>query len=353
MSLRFDLTVPLARYVAMNSRDLPFPFKRYQIGKVFRGESPQKGRFREFYQCDIDVIGRDKLPIAYDAEFPNIIYLILKELGIPNFQIQMNNRKLLSGFFESIEMQERSVELMRVIDKVDKLTQEQFTGELIVVLSVGKNMNGDDAEGVKQVVEKVQQFIKITSLEELLLLDIKNETFLNGVSEIKTLFENLLIPKEFYSLNLKIARGLDYYTGTVYETFITSNPEFGSICSGGRYDNLASCYTKDKYPGVGISIGLTRLFDRFVGAGLLTFGPKSPIDYLIIPMSSDALPEAQRLGNKLRDEDKKIDVFVEDLDLKKKIAYANKLGIQSALLVFVDKVLIKDMKTGEQTPFTI
>ena len=255
LSLRFDLTVPLAKYVAKNYGNLSFPFRRYQIGKVYRGERAQKGRYREFYQCDIDIIGDGELDIINDAELPSVIYTLFKELGFDDFTIKINNRKLLSGLFESLSQDIKSIEILRIIDKIEKIGKQAVISELEKL-----GLNNED-------INKIISFIEIDGttdekLEKVENLKIENETYKNGINEIKEVIKYVRlfgIPEQNFSLDLTIARGLDYYTGTVYETFLNNYRELGSVCSGGRYENLAEYYTDKKLPGVGISIGLTRL----------------------------------------------------------------------------------------------
>ena len=256
LSLRFDLTVPLAKYVSARYNELSFPFKRYQIGKVFRGERPQKGRFREFYQCDIDVIGDGELSLMYDAEIPSIIYDIFTKMNIGKFVIRINSRKILNGFFENLNLSDKYQDILRIIDKMEKVSEE----DLIDML---KEINLTD-----EIVNKILSFVKIKGSNENILnslknLNIENEMFVNGINELETVINSLRamnIDEEYFVIDLTIARGLDYYTGIVYETKLVDYPQIGSVCSGGRYDDLATYYTDRKLPGVGISIGLTRLF---------------------------------------------------------------------------------------------
>ena len=256
IAMRFDLTVPLAKYVAKNYGNLSFPFRRYQIGKVYRGEKAQKGRFREFYQCDIDIIGDGELSTINDAEIPSVIYNLIKELGFDDFTIRINNRKILNGLFEYINQKDNSVEILRIIDKIEKIGKDAVIEELEKI-------------GVsKEATEKIISFIEIEGttdekLQKLQDLNIKNEIFETGLKELTEVVHYIRmfgVPDTNFKVDLTIARGLDYYTGTVYETFLNNYRELGSICSGGRYENLAEYYTDKKLPGVGISIGLTRLF---------------------------------------------------------------------------------------------
>ena len=280
LTLRFDLTVPLAKYVSLYSNNLSFPFRRYQIGKVYRGERAQRGRFREFYQCDIDVIGDGELNIINDAEIPSIIYKTFKELGLENFTIKINNRKILTGFFEEIDAKEDNVNIMRIIDKIEKIGEENVKKEL---LELGIQENN---------IDKIIKFIRTTGnkdekLEKLSKLDIKNELFNEGLKELSEVINYIRlfnVPEDYFDIDISIARGLDYYTGTVYETFLNEYKSIGSICSGGRYDDLAGYYTEKKLPGVGISIGLTRLFFVLNDIGLIKAEKNSISEVLIVSM---------------------------------------------------------------------
>lgn len=348
LSLRFDLTVPLAKYVAKNYGNLSFPFRRYQIGKVYRGERMQKGRFREFYQCDIDIIGDEKLDIINDAELPSVIYTIFKELGFDNFTIRLNNRKILNGLFESIGQKESSVEILRVIDKIDKIGKEAVIEEL---QKLGVTQNA---------IDKIVSFIEIdgTTDEKLAKLEdlkIENDIFSKGLSELTEVVKYMRlfgIPDSNFKVDLTIARGLDYYTGTVYETFLNDYRELGSVCSGGRYENLAEYYTDKKLPGVGISIGLTRLFYKLNELNLINANKKSVSDVLIIPMV-DNLEKPIRLATKLRSVGINTEIYLNDKKLKAKFKYADKLEIPKVIIIGEDelkenKVKIKDMQTGEE-----
>ncbi len=348
LSLRFDLTVPLARYVAQNFSSLTFPFRRYQIGKVYRGERNQKGRFREFYQCDIDIVGNNSLSILNDAEIPSIIYSIFNNLGFKDFTIKINNRKLLNGFFESLEIQDKS-EVLKTIDKIDKIGVTTATEEL---LNSGLS---------KEVVEKILEFINISgSNDDILLLlnnlNISNSSFKDGVCELSTVTKYIKlfgVPDENFKIDLKISRGLDYYTGTVYETFLNEYPSIGSVCSGGRYDDLAEYYTKQKLPGVGISIGLTRLFYQLNEVGFFKNSTTSSITKaLVIPLDNN-IDYGISLANALRDKGVITEIYLEDTKLVKKLGYANKLNIPFVLLIGETEsknktVTIKNMVTGEQ-----
>lgn len=348
LSLRFDLTVPLSKYVAKNYGNLSFPFRRYQVGKVYRGERTQKGRFREFYQCDIDVIGDGELDIINDAELPSIIYTIFKELGFDNFTICINNRKILNGLFESLGQKENAVEILRVIDKIDKIGKEAVIEEL-TKLKVEKTE-----------IETIMNFIAIdgTSDEKIKKLEnlgIENEVYAKGVGELKQVVKNIRlfgVPDNNFKVDLTIARGLDYYTGTVYETFLNDHREVGSVCSGGRYENLAEYYTDKKLPGVGISIGLTRLFYKLNELNLIKTEQKSVSQVLIIPMLED-LEQPIKLATELRKLGVNTEVYLNDKKLKAKFKYADKLKIPYVVVIGEDEIAtntanVKNMETGEE-----
>lgn len=348
LSLRFDLTVPLAKYVAKNYGNLSFPFRRYQIGKVYRGERAQKGRYREFYQCDIDIIGDETLDLTNDAELPAIIYTTIRNLGFENFTIKINNRKILNGLYESIGQKENSIEIMRIIDKLDKIGENAVKEELAKL------------EISSEVIEKIIQFIKIDGatdekIEKLENFKINNEMFEKGVNELKQVVQNIRlfgVPDKNFTVDLTIARGLDYYTGTVYETFLDDYRELGSICSGGRYENLAEHYTDKKLPGVGISIGLTRLFSKLNELNLIKAEKKSISDILIITMTENkAVPF--KLATDLRALGVNTEIYLNDKKIKTKMKYADKLEIPYVILIGDNeieskKIKIKNMKTGEE-----
>ena len=349
LAMRFDLTVPLAKYVALYNNSLTFPFKRYQIGKVYRGERPQKGRFREFYQCDIDIIDRDELNIVYDAEVLAVIYTVFKKLELPAFKIYINNRKLLSGFLESLNIADKTVDVLRLVDKIKKIPEEAFLGEL-GDLGLPEDKN-----------KKLLEFIKINGLNNEILkrlksFNIQNETYQNGLSELKTVIsqaKKLGIPGKNVQIDLSITRGLDYYTGTVYETFFDQYPEFGSVCSGGRYDNLSNVFMDKKFPGVGISIGLTRLYDQLHGRGLLKIKGPTPNKVLVITQSGEYAGKALELLGALRKEDIAADVLLRDCKFKKKMEYANKIQTPYAVIIGENEVkngyyTLKDMTKGTQ-----
>ena len=348
LSLRFDLTVPLAKFVAKNYGNLSFPFRRYQIGKVYRGEKAQKGRFREFYQCDIDVIGDGELSIINDAEMPSVIYNVFKELGFDDFTIKINNRKLLNGLFQSINQKENSVEILRIIDKIEKIGKEKVIQEL-------KELNVEET-----AIEKIIGFIEISGtteqkIEKLKNLGIENETFKEGLDELTQIVKYIGIfgvPEKNFEVDLTIARGLDYYTGTVYETFLNEYRELGSICSGGRYENLAEYYTDKKLPGVGISIGLTRLFYKLNELRLIEAKQKSISKVLVIPMIDD-LEVPIKVATSLREKGVNTEIFLNDKKLKAKMKYADKLKIPYVIVIGEDEVKsgkfkIRNMETGEE-----
>ncbi len=348
LSLRFDLTVPLSKYVAKNYGNLNFPFRRYQIGKVYRGERTQKGRFREFYQCDIDVIGDGELDLINDAEIPSVIYTIFTKLGFSNFTIRLNNRKILNGLFEDLNQKEKATDILRIIDKIDKIGKDAVIEELLKI------------EIEKSAIDKIMNFISISGssdekIEKLKGLEIENETFKKGVEELEYVVKHLRmfeIPENNFNVDLTIARGLDYYTGTVYETFFNDYRELGSVCSGGRYENLAEYYTDKKLPGVGISIGLTRLFYKLNEMNLIKADKKSVADVLIIPMIEDLTVPIQ-IANKLRKEGTNTEIYLNNKKLKAKFKYADKLEIPYVIVIGEDEIktrkyTLKNMETGEE-----
>ncbi len=351
LSLRFDLTVPLAKYVALHYADLAFPFRRYQIGKVYRGERAQRGRFREFYQADIDVIGDGKLDIANEAEIPSIIYRTFSKLGLKRFQIRVNNRKILSGFYAMLGLSDRAGDIMRTVDKLDKIGAEQV-GLMLV----------DDLDLSQDTADDILTFTLIKGSNEQVLAALeeyrgRNELFDQGLDELNTVVKYLAafgVPEENFAVDLTIARGLDYYTGTVYETTMLDHPEIGSICSGGRYDNLAEYYTDKILPGVGISIGLTRLFYVLNEQGMLNQEMNTaPADVLILPMTEDLGP-AVALATQLRSAGIRVQLYAEQKKFKAKMSYADKIGVPFVVFLGEDEiqsgvVACKDMATGEQT----
>ena len=348
LSLRFDLTVPLSKYVAKNYNELAFPFRRYQIGKVYRGERPQKGRFREFYQCDIDIIGDGQLSNLNDAELPAVIYNTFKELGFEKFTICINNRKILNGLFSSLNLKENSPEILRIIDKLEKIGKENVICEL-------QKINIDNNS-----IEKIMDFIGIQGttdekLQGLKQLGIEDEVFNQGLKDLEEVVKYIRlfnVPETNFKIDLTIARGLDYYTGTVYETFLDEYRSLGSVCSGGRYDNLAEYYTNQKLPGVGISIGLTRFFDQVYDLGLIKSEKKSIADVLILTMCED-LEYSTKIANILRENDISTQMYLENKKIKAQFKYADKLQVPYTIVVGEDEVnqnivTLKNMQTGEQ-----
>ena len=351
LALRFDLTVPLAKYVALHGNDLAFPFRRYQIGKVYRGERAQRGRFREFYQADIDIIGDGKLDITNEAEIPSIIYQTFTALGLTRFQIRVNNRKILNGFYAMLGLTDRSGDVMRTVDKLDKIGPHKVRACLM-----------DDVGLTADQAEEIMRFISITGSNDQVLSALegyrsRHELFDQGLDELTTVTRYLAafgVPEVNFAVDLTIARGLDYYTGTVYETTLLDYPEIGSVCSGGRYDNLAEYYTDRQLPGVGISIGLTRLFYVLGEQGLLNPSlPTAPADVLILPMTQDLTPAIQ-LATRLRGAGVRTQLYTEQKKFKAKMNYADKLGVPYVVFLGDDEiaaglVACKDMTSGEQT----
>ncbi len=351
LSLRFDLTVPLAKYVALHYADLAFPFRRFQIGKVYRGERAQRGRFREFYQADIDIIGDGKLDISNEAEIPSIIYNTFTALGLKRFQIRVNNRKILNGFYAMLGLTDRSADIMRTVDKLDKIGADK-----VKTLLMGEEIGLSEGEA-----DEILKFIAIrgTNAEVLSALDGyrgRHELFDLGLDELNTVTRYLAafgVPEENFAVDLTIARGLDYYTGTVYETTMLDHPEIGSICSGGRYDNLAEFYTDKQLPGVGISIGLTRLFYVLEEQGMLNDEMiTAPADALILPMTEDLSP-AISFATLLREQGIRAQLYTEQKKFKQKMTYADKIGVPFVVFLGEDEaaqnaVSVKDMATGEQ-----
>ena len=353
LALRFDLTVPLAKYVCEYNNDISFPFKRYQIGKVYRGERPQKGRYREFYQCDIDIIGDGTLSIVNDAEIPSVIYTTIKEFGFDNFTIRMNNRKILNGLFAELELERDSVEIMRIIDKLEKIGTDN-------VVKCLQDLNIE-----KTKIDKILDFIQIEGttdekLEKLSELNFTNELFLEGLNELKEVVKYVRlfgVPDANFKVDLTIARGLDYYTGTVYETFLNDYRELGSVCSGGRYDNLAEFYTDKKMPGVGVSIGLTRLFSKLSELNILKEKEESISKVLVVSMSDD-ISRALEVATIVRSKGINTDVYLEDKKIKAKFKYADKLKIPYVAVIGEEEekngtVTLKNMTTGEQEEVSI
>ena len=352
--LRFDLTVPLAKYVAANLNDLTFPFKRYQIGKVYRGEKAQKGRYREFYQCDIDIIGKDKLSIKNDAECPAVIYSVFKELDFGEFVIYINNRKIINGLFEELGLTEKKLELMRLLDKYDKMGREK------IMLSLREDFLIDE-----ETINKLLSFIEIsgdtnTKLKLLKSFPTTNETYLNGVKELEEVIKYIRlqnVPDKNFEIKLTIVRGLDYYTGTVFETVLTDYPQLGSVCGGGRYDNLAGLYTNSILPGVGIAIGLTRLFYQLCENNLIKSKQLSNSKVLVIPMDDTAIDKSYEITSLLRLNGINCQIYTEETKFKNKLAYADKLEIPYVIIIGEDEIknntlTLKDMVNRSQTTIT-
>ena len=352
LALRFDLTVPLAKYVTEYYDKLSFPFKRYQIGKVYRGEKPQRGRYREFYQCDIDIIGDGELSVVNDAELASVIYKTFLNLGFDDFTICINNRKILNGLFEGLDVKENSVEILRTIDKLDKIGPEKVRKELCEEISEDK-------------VDTIMNFISISGnndekIQALENMNIINETWTDGLNDLKEVVKFIrifMVPEENFKIDLTIARGLDYYTGTVYETFLNKYRNLGSVCSGGRYDNLTEFYSTRKMPGVGISIGLSRLFFQLTDSDIISVENQSIADVLVISMDNNYEKCAQ-IASTLRQNGLKVQVDFEDKKIAKKFKYADKLNINYVIVIGEDEiknnvVTLKNMITGEQNTVTL
>lgn len=344
--LRFDLTVPLAKYVSMYMQDLAFPFRRYQIAKVYRGERNQKGRYKEFYQCDIDIIGNEKLSLYNDAEIVKCMYEALKSIDVPDFEFQFNNRKILNGYFSYLGIEDFE-SCLRIIDKLDKIGIDNVKEEL-------SKLNLDDKK-----IDSILSFLQIDGtnleiIEKLESLNIDNELFVCGLEELKFVYEDILslgVSPDNIKINLSITRGLDYYTGSVFETFFKEYREIGSICSGGRYDSLANNFTKSKLPGVGMSIGLTRLFYQLQELNLVK-GQQTNFDCIIIPMKGYE-KNAVKLMNDLRSSSVRCMSYLEDDKLKKKFNYADKLSVKYVIIIGQDEVeqnkfTLRNMENGNQ-----
>lgn len=348
LALRFDLTVPLARYVAEYANELSFPFRRYHIAKVYRGERPQKGRYREFYQCDIDIIGKGSLSLVNDAEIPRVIYDVFTRMNVGRFLVRINNRKLITGLLNSAGVGEHTVEVMRAIDKIEKVGEADVR-KILVKLGLSDS-----------AVQKIFDFLAINgSTDEIIrnleLLGVTNEIFVAGVSELAEVVKYMRalgMPDSSFTIDLAIARGLDYYTGTVYETTLVDYPEVGSVCSGGRFDNLAEKYTDKKLPGVGISIGLTRLFYQLKEAGLVKGETSTLAKVLVVPFVND-LSVPLEIAAMLRQGNLPAKVYLEGGKMKKKMAYADKIGVPYVVLVGEDEIssgmfAVKNMSTRQQ-----
>ncbi len=353
LALRFDLTVPLAKYIAEYYNGITFPFKRYQIGKVYRGERPQKGRYREFYQCDIDIIGDGELSIVNDAEMPSVIYTTIKELGFDDFTIRINNRKILNGLFAELELTENSVEIMRIIDKLEKIGKDNVIKCL------------QDLDVSEDKIDKIMSFLEIDGttdekLEALQKLSFTNDIFVQGLDELSQVVKYVRafgVPDTHFKVDLTIARGLDYYTGTVYETFLNDYREIGSVCSGGRYENLSEFYTDKKMPGVGVSIGLTRLFYKLNELNIVKEEKRAISKVLVVSMLEDS-NRALQVAAMFRNAEINTDVYLEDKKIKAKFKYADKLQIPYVAIIGEEEeqngtVSLKNMQTGEQVQVSI
>ena len=350
LSLRFDLTVPTARFVAENFGQLQFPFKRSQIGKVYRGERAQRGRFREFYQCDIDVIGRDNLNIKYDSEVIAVIYSIFRELNFGDFTLRINNRNITSGLIDGLNLSEKQAEIMALIDRAEKITPGEFYQQL-------KDLDlGESAQFIKDFVEISGSCEEVLNKLQKIAQNIKNDHFEKGIDELSKVAEILKkmgVEEKYFKLDMLIVRGLDYYTGTVFETNLNDFKEIGSVSSGGRYENLSEYYSKEKLPGVGASIGLTRLFWSLRDLGLLSFSKRSNAEFLIIPFSENELEKSFKIANELREFGKNVEVLLEEFNMKKAFKFANKRGVKYVLVIGEQEISknvfeFKNMETGER-----
>ena len=352
LALRFDLTVPLAKYVTEYYDKLSFPFKRYQIGKVYRGERNQRGRYREFYQCDIDVIGDGKLSILNDAELPSIIYNTFKNLGFNEFTICINNRKILNGLFNSLNQKEKSADILRIIDKIDKIGRKEVKQELLKEVEEDK-------------VNVIMKFLSIdgdndTKLKDLENMNITDETFVEGLKELKQVVQYIRlfgVPEDNFKVDLTIARGLDYYTGTVYETFLNNYRNLGSVCSGGRYDNLTEYYTDRKMPGVGISIGLTRLFFLLMDNNIISAENESIADVLVISMGEE-FEQVAKVATVLRENGISTLTNIEEQKIVKKFKSADKLNVPFVVILGEEEIknneiTLKNMQTGDQETLSL
>ena len=352
LALRFDLTVPLAKYVTEYYDKLSFPFKRYQIGKVYRGEKPQRGRYREFYQCDIDIIGDGELSVINDAELTSVIYKTFVNLGFDDFTICINNRKILNGLFEGIGVKENSAGILRIIDKIDKIGPDKVKEELREVISEEK-------------VNTIMSFISISGnneekIDALEKMNISNDIWNEGLNDLKEVIKFIkifMVPEDNFKIDLTIARGLDYYTGTVYETFLNKYRNLGSVCSGGRYDNLTEYYSTRKMPGVGISIGLSRLFFQLTDSNIISAENQSVADVLVISMDSN-YNECSKIASVLRENNLKVQVDFENKKIAKKFKYADKLNVKYVVVIGEDEiknnvVTLKNMSSGEQNTVSL
>jgi histidyl-tRNA synthetase len=350
-ALRFDLPVPLARYVAMRERDLAFPFRRYQIQRVWRGETPQarKGRFREFYQCDIDIINREKLSYLAEAEIPSVVYSVFKEMAIGDFRIRINNRKVLRGLLQEFGVpQDKSAAVLRVLDKIEKEDGDKIRDDL-----------GREGMSAASVTRVYQLLSTGRSTDETLseLAVFKNETAQKGLDELRSIVAAIRqfgVPDSAFAVDLSVVRGLDYYTGTIYETQLVAHPDIGSICSGGRYDDLASYFTDTRLPGVGISIGLTRLFSKLSEAGLLRPLARTPAEAIVVTMDARYLAKYLEIATRLRAAGINTEVYLEQAKLRNQLAYADRKGFRVAVIAGENEfaresVQIKNLRTQEAT----
>ena len=355
-ALHFDLTVPLARYVAQHKEKLVFPFRRYQIQKVWRGERPQKGRYRELYQCDIDVIGRGNVGLINDAEVPSIIYRIFVQMGIGAFVIRINNRRLLQGFYQYLGVaNERIAEVLRSVDKLDKIGRNKVVEELVQRLSLSDTV----ANAILDFTTNPSPTDELlNTLSDLPMMD--NPLFAQGLHELQEVVSgvrSLGVPEEAFAVDLSIARGLGYYTGTVYETKLLAHPDLGSICSGGRYDDLASYFTNEKLPGVGISIGLSRLVFALLEREVLKTGASTPATVLVTSLDAAQTPHYLRMAAELRECGIATEVYLEKKGLGDQLKYASKKGFKVAVIAgeseFANgQVKLKNLVTSTETVVT-
>ena len=362
-ALRFDLTVPFARYVVQNMNELTFPFKRYQFGKVYRGERNQKGRYREFYQLDIDVVNPTRLAIANDAFMMSLAAQAFQSIGLENYVFQMSNRKILSGLLELIGV-ERQREVMVAIDKYDKIGRESCEQEIEILIGKSKSGYIEELLQISGELEEMLQKLRVFSEKlkgQFYTPDSQSEVIsylkmLEGIAELEEVVKTLKwlgVADKNVKLELKIIRGLDYYTGTIFETIIKGNEGYGSICSGGRYDDLAALYTDLQMPGVGISIGMTRLFFVLKEIGFLeNYTLSGESSYLIISLG-DTLKECIEVNQVLQRRGIKSEVYFNQDSLKKQLKYADAKAIEKVIIIGEDeieegKLVIKDMNTGNQ-----
>ena len=352
-ALRFDLTVPLARYVAMRERELAFPFRRYQIQRVWRGENPQvkRGRFREFYQCDIDIINRETLSYLAEAEIPSVIYSVFREMAIGEFRIRLNNRKVLKGILRHFEVpEERSTPVLRALDKIGKEDERAIIGEMAEL-----GMPASRAAELYRIIGERRETGETLAL--LRDLGYRNEAYTQGLDELHKLVQAIGqfgVPQAAFAIDLGVVRGLDYYTGTIYETTLSAHPDIGSICSGGRYDDLASYFTNTRLPGVGISIGLSRLFARLKEANLLQPLARTPAEVLVTTLDPQALERYLAIATSLRAADVNTEVYLERAKIGKQFEYANKKGFRLAVTAGPDEfgrgtVKLKDLASQAET----